>query len=108
MGDTKYRVFKLGEAVFDEHRGSYVFVEGDALDDAVVIRTHDIFASAGLYAYAYNIHTWCEVERLDLAGTPRHQEAERFDRLDRAIAIADYFIERAYEAEAREDSKFPD
>lgn len=104
MKDDKYIVFKRNNEDNDDGR----YYDGDDLEDAVVIRTRDLFAAGGLYAYANNIHAWCEVEARDLEGIPRHQARERFDRLDRARVIADYFAERAYEAEDSDARKFPD
>lgn len=70
-----------------------------ALGDAVVIRTTDVYASAGLYAYAANIQTVLELCQL-APDVRKHQENVR-----------DYFTDRADEADElrrRRMAKMPD
>lgn len=90
---NKYIVFnraKFKANVFQEVR------------DAVVIRTQDIFAPAGLRAYASTVLNTAEiVESLEKNGVD-----VPIDR-DHCIALADYFMSRADEAE-RSERKFPD
>ena len=60
MEDEKYVVFKREDfdrwalALPDTQYGRMPF----SLKDAVVIRTQDVFAAAGLSAYAHNIETY--------------------------------------------------
>lgn len=61
-------------------------LERHALDDAVVIRTKDRFAEAGLHAYASAM-----LIAIDIFG----EDSENAAKL---VEIADYFTQRAYEA----------
>jgi hypothetical protein len=69
-----------------------------ALDDAVVIRTQDAFAGPALHSYAYTMS-------LVAGATP---DADLRARLRR---VADYFAQRAYEADEiyhSDEAKYPD
>lgn len=96
MKDEKYVVFKRAE--FDEFVSTHreVFEVADpwlfpnALEDAVVIRTQDLFAASGLYAYAHTIMT--HIGLMDKTATG-------YARAGRLREIADYFFDRAREAE---------
>jgi hypothetical protein len=73
-------------------------VEAYALNDAVVIRTGDVFAGPALHSYAHTIAT---VASLSSESRVRHQ-------LQR---IADYFADRAREADVQayeETARLPD
>lgn len=78
-------------------------IELDALDDAVVIRTQDAFAAAGLGAYLSTL----KLGRTLLADQPMVSDAA-LSSLERTI---DYFAAMVSEAEdrlARGDVKLPD
>lgn len=93
--NEKYVVFKKSEWDL----GDTGFLELEPLPDAVVIRTQDIFAAAGLSAYEHNIRT-------TLALTTPEPEMKR-----QLETIADYFSDVAQEAEdklARRQCKVPD
>lgn len=68
------------------------------LDDAVVIRTGDIFATSGLYGYAYNIET--QIELLNRRNIQSLTDAEAAE-LAEMEATREYFAARAMEAEQR-------
>jgi len=96
----KYIVFKReefenrllgGEGAPDWHSLS--------IGDAVVIRQQDVFAAAGLYAYANAIHAV-----LDIADELGSIDEEQAGRLK---AIADYFANHAEEA-SKAQRKLPD
>lgn len=99
MEDDKYVVFKREdyeatvqrERDAQAQRGGYntIAALGAPLDDAVVIRTHDSFATSGLYGYAHTIQT-----SLELAGTSLTPEVRHALEVSR-----DYFYTRAQEAE---------
>ncbi len=98
MSDDKYLVFSCANVTGNEYEpiGSFT-----ALDDAVVIRTHDVFAAPGLYAYAQNIQTIIELT-----------EADEYDEgvWEGLHHVRDYIMDRAAEAERRRangESKLP-
>lgn len=73
------------------------------LEDAVVIRTQDIFATSGLWAYAHTMQTYIE-----LTHSQRMMTSEELKNLAEA---RDYFSDRANEAErmlASGRAKVPD
>lgn len=100
--DEKYVVVKKENVV---GRGTtqtpFMLLAGDVLEDAVVIRTGDVFAGPALHAYASNIQVAVSIlaehrPDVDLAGMR---------------AAADYFHERAEEADelaASRSVKTPD
>jgi len=97
MSDDKYVVIKRDEYVEWFARNVAVIDQPKLLEDAVVIRTQDIFAASGLYAYAHTLLTHCELlEHMFGADTSELR------------AIADYFFERAHEAEHHPRRKLPD
>ena len=61
------------------------------LEDAVVIRTQDIFAAGGLSAYAHNIRAY-------IGGAFHFIPSEMVEQL---LEVADYFASVAQEAEDR-------
>lgn len=98
MGDEKYVVFKR-ETWEDYLEDVAITPSFDPIEDAVVIRTHDVFAPAGLHAYAHLVH-FC----IELANFPAEIEGP-------LKATRDYFLERASEAEdnlKHRASKYPD
>lgn len=107
--DNKYIVFKRDQ--FFEMMGGFL-PKGDidcapiaaemvaaslvySLDDAVVIRTQDPFAGPALHGYAAGIALFVRL------GAP-DEDAQRLQ------SIADYFHERAVEADEAVDSHLPD
>lgn len=105
MRDDKYVVFKRAEwETFEETLGQWIPRPGtqpipSELEDAVVIRTGDVFAPAGLHAYAHLVHFCIELANFDPA-IKKQLETTR-----------DYFLERAYEADERfrrRACKYPD
>lgn len=100
MDDEKYAVFKR-EAAQWTSTGAHYNAE-EALADACVIRTQDLFAAAGLQAYAEVIRTGVALAE-QLGGVHR-------DDLDRLFEVAEYFEQRASEAADRRangESKLP-
>jgi hypothetical protein len=96
--DEKYIVFKRDEfnAWWEEHYGPLPTPQ--ELEDAVVIRTHDIFAGPALHVYAHSIG-------LNVRYCSEKLTALRLQR------IADYFETRATEADeyaADDTAKIPD
>lgn len=92
MRDDKYMVFKRSEMeawAYDPDAPSFSNAP-KALEDAVVIRTQDLFAASGLYAYAHTIMT--HIGLMDTTATG-------YARAGRLREIADYFFDRAREAE---------
>lgn len=71
------------------------------LDDAVVIRTQDVFAGPALHAYASNI--WNVAQAYRACGL-QHLP-------DQLLSVADYFHERAVEADKiamdNEEPRYP-
>lgn len=112
MKDEKYVVFRRGDwekfcrRLATDHQLS--INNGDALRDAVVIRTHDIFATQGLWAYAHQIQTLLELTRV----TAREIGGGLLDGQVTALeGVRDYFHDRAQEAEeimVRGQAKLPD
>jgi hypothetical protein len=100
--DEKYVVFKIGDC--DEVRpGMMCYISGEELKDAVVIRTQDVFAAAGLSAYAHSIRAFATVAWMTNDPSPAIYH--------RLIEIADYFDSVAQEAEdrlGRGECKVPD
>lgn len=99
--DEKYVVLKRDDESlsFDDDGGVYLSSRAVPLDDAVVIRTGDIFASAGLHAYA-NLVIFC----IELANFPADVKKSLEE-------TRDYFMQRAHEAEERfrrRECKYPD
>lgn len=95
MRDDKYVVLKIEDAEmigkFSEE--TYAAIREKRLEDAVVIRTQDIFAGPALWVYAHVLAL--------AAKTGTSQHSRRFQE------IADYFSARATEADAQ-DGKVPD
>lgn len=108
MSDEKYITFKRAE--YEEwlqverrfQPSALVHAsEPEPINDAVVIRTQDIFAAAGLNAYALNIRTY-------IGGVVNFMPEEMVDKL---LEVADYFAAVAQEAEdrlVRGECKVPD
>jgi hypothetical protein len=78
-------------------------LEDSVLDDAVVIRKQDVFAEAGLRAYASNII--CTVEILE--NLPYASVIVDTDTLDHMMEIADFFNGEADNSRGR-THKIPD
>lgn len=109
--DEKYAVFKADDwnTIVDkaaEDAGYNVMVSTEwfnrMLQDAVVIRTQDIFAGPGLSAYANCIQTAIDLMR-EVA-----QPVSLTEHITRLEEIRDYFFERAQEAFDRPDKHIPD
>lgn len=113
MMDDKYVVMKQKD--LDALRGDGVELERFkatvkklALVDAVVIRTRDVFATGGLWAYAHQIQTLLELTRTlsrDLGS------GLLVDKVNKLEEVRDYFSDRAQEAERRMvmgQAKLPD
>lgn len=115
MHDAKYIVFKRNE--FYELMGELALPRGDvdcapvathiieraeavAVPDATVIRGQDLFAASALHAYANSIAVALAI----INGSPSAPPELRV----RLSHTADYFHERAVEAEATEYRKLPD
>lgn len=105
MSDDKYITFKRDE--FDEWVANLmndveilmpnVVVLPEELQDAVVIRTQDLFAGPALHAYASSIAVAMQVLR----------EVSHEERALQLSEIADYLFQRAEEADAQV-GKLPD
>jgi hypothetical protein len=109
--DEKYVVLLAGQAWRFTENGYLRIPSQDGseqlltvLDDAVVIRTGDIFAASGLYAYAHTIHTHIELVRRFHGDTIDYSTETQLQRLGE---IRDYFMDRAHEAEEKY-GKVPD
>lgn len=89
MIDSKYVVFKRED--FDRWKKEIPPSWVQEIEDATVIRSQDIFAMSGLWAYANNITTFLELHQAFLL--PMSEE-ERTN----LEGIRDYFITRADEA----------
>lgn len=114
MHDEKYIVFKrdewqnflewLGEKDLTAKQAiGYLadFRHSKPLEDAVVIRTQDVFAAGGLSAYSHAIRAY-------LGGAQIYLPDEMMQRL---LEVADYFASVAQEAEdrlIRGECKVPD
>ena len=94
--DDKYLVFKRDE--FIERHGTSKVVE--ALDDAVVIRTRDIFAPGVLHTYSAAVQTAIEV----IQGTDAQLSSLWITDLEK---VRDYFHDRAVEADEVQTKRFP-
>jgi hypothetical protein len=92
MQDEKYIVFKREGSNSD----AYIYATGDALEDAVVIRTSDVFASGVLWGYVHAAQTAIEI---------LHDVLPEVD-LVKLASIRDYFADRAREADDAK-SKLP-
>ena len=109
MDDTKYVTFPIGAWLDawrrfpDQPNAEHPLTElqRHRLDDAVVIRTGDVFAAPALDAYAANIATAITVIRSVPFNSDLDKAAEGLQK------IADYFHEAALEARDRV-SKLPD
>jgi hypothetical protein len=118
--DEKYVVFKREDwQRFIEVEGTMLSAEEPLtpLDDAVVIRTQDSFAAAGLSAYAHQIRGFinvCKTPGVEVATYDRDNGTEWFEfsnKLKELEAVADYFNSVAQEAEHRleiGECKLPD
>lgn len=104
--ESKYIVFKredffnvLGRSTNGELKPLELFKIEDIneLDDAVVIRTQDVFAAPALDTYSNSISVALTVMSYT-QGNPNPELSK----------IADYFHERAVEAWERQDKKLPD
>ena len=99
MDDQKYVVIKRSE--WEQLRLDTGSVRmPDPLDDAVVIRTKDIFAGPVLETYAGAVQTAIEV----IQGTSSDLARSWIEDLE---AIRDYFHERAQEAQTFNHKRFP-
>jgi hypothetical protein len=114
MKDDKYVVFKLSEwqrymAAVGDGAARRGLRDLEALDDAVVIRTQDVFSASGLTAYAQCILAHMDALMLnDDAFKLSEYEERRRQQLQR---IADYIYTRIAEAEGIRQSgrsKVPD
>lgn len=109
MKDDKYAVFKIGDWLEEwkqwQDPGDALHpltdLQRKRLDDAVVIRTQDVFAGPALHAYAANISTAISVIR------GAEDSGELAKVADRLQAIADHFHEAALEADDKA-GKIPD
>jgi len=101
VSDDKYIVFKKEEfdAWFDwlTENITDTFVAPDELEDAVVIRTQDLFAGPALHAYASSIAVVIEVLR----------QFGHVEQADSLVDVSDYLFQRAEEADAIH-GKLPD
>lgn len=92
IDEQKYIVFKR-EDLFSKKGFNMpimqAILEAMAVPDAVVIRRQDVFAAAGLYAYANGIHTALDISR-------GLSEEER----THMRALADFFSTQAVKSEA--------
>lgn len=93
--DRKYVVFRREEPMAGADPAAHIYAAGDAIEDAVVIRTQDLFAAAGLQAYAEVIRTG--VALLEQSGSVIADPAV----LDGLFEVAEYFESRAQEAADR-------
>ena len=110
MTDDKYIVFKRED--FDEF---FRLVQADrpyiealtdrSLNDAVVIRTQDVFAGPALHCYAASISVAAKL--VSAQHIDRDYTEEEASQINRLQQIADYFHERALEADESEQ-KVPD
>lgn len=98
--DEKYVVFKREEfemcmaALALEVAGEVVHdIKRRSLPDAVVIRTRDVFAGPALHGYAAGIH-------LGISVAAHLSSSVRDGRGRSLMSTADYFSERAAEADA--------
>lgn len=87
VDDKKYITFKRDELI--AKYGVNLSVLPDEIEDAVVIRTQDAFAGPALHSYAASISIAALVLR----------ENGRIAQADSLLDIADYFSERALEAD---------
>jgi len=71
----------------------------EVLDDAIVIRKQDVFASSALFAYAHNIQTALEILEGGSIGK---------DSMDHLEELRDFFFEQATEAQELKGVKVPD
>jgi hypothetical protein len=108
--DDKYRVYKESEIEvlqekfrlnphFDEFLHS---MDKARVDDAVVIRTHDVMASQCLWAYAHQLQFAIEIGDFNRAIGTTKEDLEN---------VRDYIADRAAEAESNlrhHRVKFPD
>lgn len=117
MNDEKYVVFKHKDVVpHEDGSGVLIVHRNEILDDAVVIRTQDVFAVSGLRAYRDTMLTHRNLlfsmmeswEALALLPGLQGEMRQRLKNLDIAI---EYFTEVTIEAEDRfnrGDVKVPD
>lgn len=97
--DDKYIVFKRADWF-----GQDGFVP-EEIQDAVVIRKQDIFATSALFAYAGAIRTSIEI----LEDTLKDNDPEYFSILAaRLNHISDYFMSAGEEASKHPHRKVPD
>lgn len=98
MRDEKYVVFS--RTAYNNYLPSQGEAPPPEIEDAVVIRTQDIFAAPALYAYANCISTCIEIlSQTDDYPTPL---------LTRLREISDYFMDRGDEADNHHSRKVPD
>lgn len=104
MRDDKYVVFKLEDyQEWLSNAGATL----SPLEDAVVIRTQDIFAAPALYAYANCISTCREIlERVQQVDGNRASFHPAY--LERLRTIEEYFMDRGDEADNHASKKVPD
>jgi len=97
VNDQKYIVFKREE--LRARFGHSQRLNELELEDAVVIRTQDVFARSGLMAYANTIYAHVTLlhELYEHGELPPNAAA----MIDRLFEIANYFHQRADEAEGR-------
>jgi hypothetical protein len=112
MKDDKYILFKRTEfdAFVDTHEEVFQAAEPwvfpNALDDAVVIRTGDIYASTVLWGYIHAAQTAIELLRSVVASSGEN-DFHLAGIIQRQEEIRDYFAERAREADDAQ-KKLPD
>lgn len=108
--DEKYVVFKREEFLAWAETVTEI-MPGGALEDAVVIRTQDVFAAAGLEAYANNIRVYAGAIAGMIPDLPAEKRGPAMVMVQRCTEIAGYFQDCAAEAEdrlQRGDVKVPD
>ncbi len=114
--DEKYIAFKRAEFDAIDPKEAWQLIGREhrtvkPLEDAVVIRTQDIFAAAGLEAYANNIRVYVGAIVGLIPDLPPERRGPAQAMVDRLLAVTTYFMDCAAEAEdrmARGDVKVPD
>lgn len=109
MPDEKYVVVKRENFRKTDSPGVFLVEERHVLEDAVVIRTQDVFAAGGLSAYAHSIVAYIELLRtMPFMPQPMPNANNLAEMLQ---DVADYFMDQSREAEgrlARGECKLPD
>lgn len=108
--NEKYVVVKREHVKRSSMGAGYLdFQDEDLIEDAVVIRTQDVFAAGGLSAYAHSIRAYTRLLRT--MPVSDHEQDLANQLANRLEDTAQYFHEVAVEAEdklARGDCKLPD